>query len=266
MLPGNRTALTIAGFDPSSGAGITADLQVFAAHGIFGTSAITALTVQNTMGVRAVSVVDAPVLHHTLATLEEDLPPQGIKLGMLGGAAQVEAVIAYLCSIRERKPWVVLDPVLRSSSGAELLEEHAVELLREHLLPMVDAVTPNVQELAVLTGDACSTEEEIAAAARKLSAVARCVVVTGGDRTVPNDHVFIGDSTNVLEGEHITTQATHGTGCAFSSAMLCGLMQGKTAVEAAHSAKQYVAQAMRLAIPRGRGRGPMHLLWPVSGQ
>ena len=262
-----KTALTIAGFDPSSGAGITADLQVFAAHGVFGTSAITALTVQSTMGVRRVQPVDAPLLRETLETLHADLPPDGIKIGMLGGLPQVAEVVRYLRSMQGNRPGVVLDPVIRSSSGALLLEEDGLRMMRDELLPLVDVVTPNVGELMLLTGTSCEDEAGVQSAAEKLAQAAKgAVIVTGGDRAKPDDFVLADGIWTRLSGEHIATAATHGTGCAFSSALLCGLLQELPVVEAARSAKTYVAQAMRCATPRGTGKGPMNLLWPVLPQ
>ncbi|MEZ2346130.1 bifunctional hydroxymethylpyrimidine kinase/phosphomethylpyrimidine kinase [Terriglobus sp. RCC_193] len=260
----DRTALTIAGFDPSSGAGITADLQVFAAHGVFGISAISALTVQSTLGVRKIQPVDAVLLHETLETLHEDLPPDGIKIGMLGGAEQVAEVVRYLGGCEGKRPVVVLDPVIRSSSGAPLLDADGLQQLREELLPLVDVVTPNVGELALLTDSPCDDDTSIQSAAEQLALQFGCVVVvTGGDREKPDDFVFADGVWTRLSGQHIVTRATHGTGCAFSSSMLCHLLQGLPAVDAAREAKAFVTEAMRSATPHGSGRGPMNLLWPI---
>lgn len=261
------TALTIAGFDPSSGAGITADLQVFAAHGIFGTSAITALTVQSTVGVRRIQPVDAAVLRETLETLHTDLPPDGIKIGMLGGMAQVAEVVRYLRSLGGNRPTVVLDPVIRSSSGALLLEEAGLRILREDLLPLVDVITPNIGELALLAETPCDDDVQVQSAAETLAHRAGIsIIVTGGDRVKPDDFVLSDGHWTRLPGEHIATTATHGTGCAFSSAVLCGMLQGRSLVDAAQAAKAYVAEAMRTATPHGAGNGPMNLLWPLSSQ
>jgi hydroxymethylpyrimidine/phosphomethylpyrimidine kinase len=262
-------ALTIAGFDPSSGAGITADLSVFAAHGIFGTSAITALTVQSTVGVRRSQPVDPQLLSDTLACLLEDLPPAGIKIGMLGGAEQVRVVAAYLRQVRTHglhMP-VVLDTVLRSSSGADLLGAVGLLALKDELLPVVDCITPNTDELALITGQPCGTDAQIEEAARSLRErySGLTVLATGGHRSKPDDLLFHGDTVSILAGEHIETRATHGTGCALSSALLCGLVDGQSYPDAARAAKRYVARAMQTAMPRGRGKGPMNLLWPIAG-
>ena len=262
------TALTIAGFDPSSGAGITADLAVFAAHGIFGTSCITALTVQSTMGVRRSELVPPALLAQTLACLQDDLPPQGIKIGMLGGVEQVRVVVEYLRPLRmgRRSPLVVLDPILQSSSGASLLSDQGVALLLEDLLPLVDVVTPNRRELCVLTGVPCATPMQTLQAARSLTAKYGGVaaIVTGGDEPEPHDLLVQGDMVTALQGERIETTSTHGTGCAFSSALLCHLLAGEQVPVAALGAKRYVEGALRMAVPRGSGRGPMNLMWPIS--
>jgi len=257
-------ALTIAGFDPSSGAGITADLAVFAAHGIFGTSAITALTVQSTAGVQRVQPIEADVLADTLKCLQDDLPPAGVKIGMLGGAAQVSAVAEYLSSLPRDLP-VVLDPVLQSTSGVALLSDEGRNELLKNLLPRVTVVTPNAIELSILTGASCETEAEIQAAARRLAGLypGLTVLCTGGDRPRPNDFLLYEDSWTVLPGAHIASRATHGTGCALSSALLCGLLSELEMHDAAVEAKAYVTRAIVQATPRGSGKGPMNLLWPL---
>lgn len=263
-----RTVLTIAGFDPSSGAGVTADLMVFRAHGLFGTSCITALTVQSTVGVRACEAVAAGVVRDTLACLEDDLPAAGIKIGMLAAAATVGVVADFLQSLREsgRRVPVVLDPVVRSSSGRELLDAGGVQAMRERLLPLVDWVTPNLDELAVLAAEPRVTREGLAMLAGRLQEGCRelNVVVTGGHLEKPDDLVVLaGGEARWLQGERIESRATHGTGCAFSSALLCRLLQGENGVEATRGAKEYVAEAIRAAVPRGRGVGPVDHLWPL---
>jgi hydroxymethylpyrimidine/phosphomethylpyrimidine kinase len=264
-------ALTIAGFDPSSGAGITADLQVFQAHGLFGTSAITALTVQSTRGVKAVEVVSRELISETLKTLISDLPPEGIKIGMLGGQQIVEAVSDFLAegglpgSDKQHIP-VVLDPVLRSSSGAELLTSEALFTLRNRLLPHVDWITPNWSELALLGDTEVTSPAEAEAAARRLIATypSMSLIVTSGDQLVPTD-LFLSSEGQLeyLPGERIETRSTHGTGCAFSTSFLSNLILGKPPLDAARAAKTYVVEAIRRAPGLGGGRGPLNLLWPL---
>lgn len=262
--------MTIAGFDPSSGAGITADMAVFAAHGFFGTAAITALTVQSTVGVRRVQPVDAGLLADMLACLEEDMPPAGIKIGMLADRSQVTVIARYLQRLVEegRKPRTVLDPVLRSTSGAELLTAAGLDTMMDELLPQVDVVTPNAAELALLAGQPCASEEQIkaAAAALALRYADLSVLATGGDRAEPDDVLNQAGTCTTLKGTRIETSATHGTGCALSSALLCGLVAGMSLEKSTINAKRYVETAMRLAEPRGSGNGPMQLLWPLLKQ
>lgn len=263
-----KTVLTIAGFDPSSGAGVTADLMVFRAHGLFGLSCITGLTVQSTQGVRSSHPVAAVVVRETLDCLWDDLPVDGIKIGMLATAENVAAVADFLAQMRKRKAGVavVLDPVLVSSSGRELLDARGVEGLRERLLPLVDWVTPNLDELAVLSGRRVRERDDLPEAARALQRASRGlnVFATGGHLAVPDDFVLTSEGRmRWLAGERVETTSTHGTGCALSSALLCGLVRGD--VDAPLAAKEYVAGALREAAPLGKGRGPVNHLWELRG-
>jgi hydroxymethylpyrimidine/phosphomethylpyrimidine kinase len=270
--------LTIAGFDPSSGAGITADLKVFAAHHLYGIAAVTALTVQSTAGVRRSEVVATGLLEETLACLAEDLPIAGVKLGMLGTAAHVAVVAEFLGELRGsagRRVAVVLDPVVRSSSGHALLDAEGVELLRTRLLPLVDCVTPNSGELLLLAGLAETgrssgknvSEQEVVEAAVRLRALMPdlAVVATGGHLAEAHDLVVGPGMDPVwLRGEWVKTRATHGTGCAHSSALLCGLVAGLRVDQAARAAKEYVTAALRAARPMGAGGGCMDHLYVFS--
>jgi hydroxymethylpyrimidine/phosphomethylpyrimidine kinase len=268
-------ALTVAGFDPSSGAGITADLKVFAAHGVFGVSAITALTVQSTQGVRGIEPVSGRLLGESLACLRDDMEIAGVKIGMLGSSEAVEAMAGFLSGAGIPRERVVLDPVLRSSSGRALLEDDGVALLREKLLPLVGWVTPNLAELMVLTGQSePETREAVPAVARELARMAAGggnpelnVVVTGGHLERPDDFLrtAAGDE-RWFSGERVETTATHGTGCAFSSALLCRLLLGDSGMEAVGAAKRYVREAMLAAYPVGKGRGPMHHLYAFDSE
>jgi hydroxymethylpyrimidine/phosphomethylpyrimidine kinase len=273
-----KTLLTVAGFDPSSGAGVTADLQVFSAHGFFGTSCVTALTVQSTLGVRSISPIHPQITADTLACLDADLPPIGIKIGMLATAATVEIVCEYLEQRRSRTQQdpsliVVLDPVLRSSSGRELLDPPGLELLRDRLLPLVDWITPNLDELALLAGTTVAQRDDLPSAAKNLQArtprfvpgsAPLGIIATGGHLDPPDDFILTSAGEQAwLLGERVVTAATHGTGCGFSSAFLCHLALGSSPIESARAAKRYVTQAMRSANAIGHGRGPMNLLWPL---
>jgi hydroxymethylpyrimidine/phosphomethylpyrimidine kinase len=263
-----QTILTIAGFDPSSGAGITADLMVFAAHGLFGTSAITSLTVQSTTGVRSSHPTDPAILRATLDCLHADLPPAGIKIGMLANDSIVETVASYLAEIKALSSHipVVLDPVIRSSSGRELISAKGLALLQERLFRLVTWVTPNLAELGLLTGLPTTGNEAVEYAARSLqrSYPALNIVATGGHQDPPDDLVLTADGALTwLAGVRVESKSTHGTGCAFSSALLSRLVQGDGALEAARGAKVYVVEAIRRAPSLGYGHGPLNHLWPL---
>ena len=268
-----KTVLTIAGFDPSSGAGITADLMTFAAHGLFGTSCVTALTVQSTVGVVSIHPVEPDIVASTLQCLQADLPPAGIKVGMLGSGDNTNIISRYIGQLKSEdseRPVVVLDPVVRSSSGSELIDAEGRQILREQLLPQVDWIMPNVDELSWLSGQRVATRDELRNAARafqdqtaRLSATPVSVLAKGGHLEVPDDLLLTPDGRETwLAGERIETQATHGTGCALSSAFLSRLVLGEPPEQAAKGAKEYVTMAMRTADPIGHGRGPMNHLWP----
>lgn len=268
FLDAMKTVLTIAGFDPSSGAGITADLMVFAAHGLFGASAITSLTVQSTLGVRNSQPVSAHILRETLDCLHDDLPPAGVKIGMLATEEIVDAVAGYLANLRRVSPQtpVVLDPILQSSSGRELLTMGGVQLLRERLLPLSDWVTPNLAELSLLAGVKIINCDQLEPSARALqsSYPNLNVVATGGHLDKPDDLLLTRDGDiHWSAGERIDSKATHGTGCTFSSALLSRLVLGDEPVDAVAAAKNYVTEAIRRAAPIGHGHGPLNHLWPL---
>lgn len=260
--------LTIAGFDPSSGAGITADLKSFAAQGIYGVAAITALTIQSTQGVRGMEPVHPSIFRATLECLAADLPLAGVKLGMLASAGLVAEAEHFLRVRPELRDRVVLDPVLQSSSGTALLDAEGTALLRERLLGVVGWVTPNLGELALLTGVEVRTQEQVPVAAARLVRQAVdagnpgiAIVVTGGHLDRPDDYLLLEGEGVWLRGERVETRSTHGTGCAFSSALLAELVLGRAGVQAVERAKRYVAGALRAAYPVGQGRGPLHHLF-----
>jgi hydroxymethylpyrimidine/phosphomethylpyrimidine kinase len=273
-MPKRLIGLTVAGFDPGSGAGITADLKTFAAHGIYGVACITALTVQSTLGVRAVEPVSPALVRQTLECLIEDISPGGIKIGMLGNSAVAGAVSSFLDAQAFPRRAIVLDPVLRSSSGAALIDPPGVELIRQKLLRQVGWITPNLEELAILAGPDSSSpgnlsREEVPAAAAQLREMAAQlgnhelnVVVTGGHLSRPDDFLLTSAGEGSwVEGERVDTKATHGTGCAFSTALLSALISGKPPARAPFLAKSYVAEALRSAYPIGQGKGPMNHLF-----
>lgn len=250
-ITGGPVCLSIAGFDPSAGAGVLADLKTMSAYGIYGVSCITALTVQSTAGVSAVHPVEPAVLRAMLQELADDFQIAGVKIGMLATAEVAEAVGAFLES--GRFATIVLDPVLRSSSGAELLSEAGRHLLLERLIPLATVMTPNREEYKALGGEAL-----LAAGG------ARAVVVTGGDSDGGTAHDWLmtpGGRRLRVEGASVQTTSTHGTGCTFSSALLCELVLGRDLEQAVAGAKRFVTEALRAARPMGRGRGPVEHFW-----
>ena len=261
--------LTIAGFDPSSGAGITADIKTIAAHECFGVSCITALTVQSTQGVRRVVGVAPGLIAETLQELLSDLVVEAVHIGMLGNA-QVVAVVADFLA-KARLPHVVLDPILKSSSGADLLDVAGRRLLIERLIPLAELITPNLDEASVLTGTTVTNLDQMHDAAARLHTLgAANVVVTGGHLEKATDLLSFatgrGTEQEVFKADRQRSNSTHGTGCAFSTAMACHLAHGRGLPEAVLLSKAYVSAAIANAHPLGHGVGPLHHLYRMSQQ
>lgn len=252
--------LTIAGFDPSSGAGVTADIKTIAAHGCFGAACITALTVQSTRGVRRVEPLDVRLVRDTLDELASDLRFAAVRIGMLGSGEVANTVADFLGSTHP--PIVVLDAIVRSSSGADLLGGGGIDVLRDRLIPLSTVVTPNIEEAAVLAGLPVSNIAEMRKAAEALLALgAKNAVVTGGHLEDPVDLLLDREGFEEFHGERIESRATHGTGCAFATSLACRMALGDTVREAVRHAKSYVAEAMRAAYPVGHGAGPLNHLF-----
>jgi hydroxymethylpyrimidine kinase/phosphomethylpyrimidine kinase len=249
--------LTIAGFDPSCGAGIGADLKTFSAHNCYGVAAVSALTVQSTQGVQAVHPTPAPVLRAQLEALAQDLPIAAIKIGMLGTRANAAAVAEFLD--KGQYQHVVLDPVIQASTGGpDLLDASGVKFLAEELLKRVSVVTPNIAEAARLTGLEIADLAGMEAAARKLAERgARAVVITGGHMEKPADVLFDGVEVQVLSADRVKTENTHGSGCTFASAIAAQLAGGRALPEAVMLAKAYVTKAIEKGFSIGKGPGPL---------
>ena len=260
--------LTIAGFDPTSGAGVTADVKTIAAHQCYGAACITALTVQSTAGVRRVESVDAELVRQTLEEVASDLDIASIRLGMLGSGKVARVVADFLDAGKFR---VVLDPILKSSSGADLIDAAGARILRERLLPLSTVITPNVDEASALTGLPATSLDEMRDAARKLHAMgAANVVITGGHLEKAMDLLSFstarGVEQEVFKSERQKSNSTHGTGCAFATAMACHLALGRGLPEAVLLAKTYVGAAIANAHPLGKGVGPVHHLYRMHQQ
>lgn len=257
-----HTCLSVAGSDPYGGAGIQADLKTFAALGCYGAAAITALTVQNSRGVKRSVPVDAALVYDQAAAVMEDIHPQALKIGMTVNTEIIHA----LCHLIDdfHPPFVVLDPVMVSSSGRQLLDETAIAILSAELLPRCTLVTPNLPELEILGG-----EGEAKESARRLITSTGCpnVLVKGGHRNgSPTDLLVDEKNVQTYEGERITTRNTHGTGCTMSSAIAAHVARGYTLEESVGQAKIYVTNALRSGaeVAVGNGNGAMnHFFSPL---
>jgi hydroxymethylpyrimidine/phosphomethylpyrimidine kinase len=261
--------LTIAGFDPGSGAGVTADIKTIAALGCYGVACITGLTVQSTAGVRRVEAVDAGLVSETLSELVSDIEVAAVHVGMLGSEKVARAVTDFLAS--QKMPNVVLDPILKSSSGADLVDPAGVRLMTERLLPLAAVVTPNLDEASALTGLTVTDTDQMRAAARKLHQMgASAVVITGGHLEKAIDLLSFtgkrGVEQELFKATRLKSNSTHGTGCAFATSVACHLALGRGLPEAVLLAKAYVAAAISHAHPLGHGIGPVHHLYRMQQQ
>jgi hydroxymethylpyrimidine/phosphomethylpyrimidine kinase len=280
--------LTIAGFDPSSGAGITADIKTIAAHESYGIACPTALTVQSTQGVRRVEPVAPGIIADSLHELASDFDINAVHIGMLATAAVVGVVADFLD--KARLPHVVLDPVLRSSCGAELLDAAGTRLLIERLFPLAEVVTPNLDEAAALAGiplagipsviraaaSAGTGTPSVAESIESMREAARCmhvlgaanVVVTGGHLEKAVDLLSFttarGVEQELFKAERQRSTSTHGTGCAFATALACHLAHGRGLPEAVLLSKAYISAAIANAQSLGRGTGPLHHLYRMT--
>jgi hydroxymethylpyrimidine/phosphomethylpyrimidine kinase len=259
-----RTALTIAGSDSGGGAGIQADLKTFAAHGVFGTSAITAVTAQNTLGVVTWQAMPSDLVTAQIEAVAGDIGADAVKVGMLANAAIVEAVSAAIAELD--LPLVVVDPVMIAKGGDRLLHEEAVEAIRAELLPRAHVVTPNIPEAEVLSGGSIRSLADMRVAARcVLELGPRIVIVKGGHLEGPESIDVIAGSAGEFEVRRprIDTSSTHGTGCTLSSAIAANLALGRDDRAAIERAREYLDGAIRNAPHIGRGHGPLNHFWRV---
>jgi hydroxymethylpyrimidine/phosphomethylpyrimidine kinase len=255
-------ALTIAGSDSSAGAGIQADLKTFAAFGVYGASAITALTAQNTRGVFGIHPVPSGFVTAQIDAVFDDLDVRAVKIGMVAELSIIEAVASALS--RWKPVHIVLDPVMVASSGDRLLSEEAIESLRRDLFPRASLITPNLPEAAVLLNESVAPDEAaIRSQGRRLLALgARAVLIKGGHGQGAEsiDYLFAGGSVTALPAPRIATANTHGTGCSLSSAIAAGLAKGETLEQAVRNAKTWISAAIAAAdrLGVGKGHGPIH--------
>jgi hydroxymethylpyrimidine/phosphomethylpyrimidine kinase len=257
-----RIALTVAGSDSSAGAGIQADLKTFAALGVYGVSAITAITAQSTTGVTASLALSADLVTAQIETVAGDIQIHATKTGMLATAAIVEAVAAAIEELE--LPLVVVDPVMLSKAGDKLLDDDGVRALSVELLPRAKVVTPNIPEAEVLSGQPITSMDDVRAAAVRIHELgAAAVIVKGGH--APGDEIidllFDGSVFTEFQMVRIPSNNTHGTGCTFASAIAGYLALGDSLVDATARAQSYVAGAIRHGLSIGRGHGPLDHFW-----
>ena len=263
----DRTALTIAGSDSGAGAGIQADLKTFAAHGVYGTSAITAVTAQNTLGVTMFDALSPQLVRAQIEAIVSDIGVHGAKTGMLATAAIVETVASAVGELAI--PFLVVDPVMIAKSGDRLLDDGAVQAIRGHLLPRAFVVTPNIPEAEALAEMAIESDEDRREAARRIAALGpAAVVIKGGHLPTADivDLLYESDAGEFVEFRQarIAGTHTHGTGCTFAASLAASLALGRTLREAVPMAQAYIAGAIEHAPRIGRGHGPMHHLWTVE--
>jgi hydroxymethylpyrimidine/phosphomethylpyrimidine kinase len=250
-------ALTIAGSDSGGGAGIQADLKTFQELDVFGMSAITAVTAQNTLGVQGVYPLPVEAIVQQLQSIADDLAPQAIKTGMLFSSELIEAVAGAIKSNKWTN--VVIDPVMIAKGGASLLQQEAIQALKKSLIPLATVITPNIPEAEVLTELTIKTMDDRKEAAKILAAYgATTVVIKGGhgQEEEANDLIYDGHEFHVISSPRIQTQNTHGTGCTFSAAITAELAKGKKVVEAVKVAKKFIHMAIKHDLYIGSGHGP----------
>jgi hydroxymethylpyrimidine/phosphomethylpyrimidine kinase len=256
------TVLTIAGSDSGGGAGIQADLKTFAAHRVYGTSAITAVTAQNTCGVRSWQAMPSDLVRAQIDAVVEDIGCDAVKIGMLANAEIVAVVASAIRALRLSN--LVLDPVMVAKGGDALLHEEAIQQMRTLLLPLVDVVTPNIPEAEILTGVPVRTPEDMYEAGQRILGMGPGVVLVKGGHLDGPESVDVAVTTLgtfELRGRRIETVHTHGTGCTLSSAIAANLALGRPTREALSRAREYLEGAIAHAPQIGRCRGPLNHFW-----
>lgn len=261
-----RTALSIAGSDSSGGAGIQADLKTMTVHGVYAMSAITALTAQNTTGVRGIVEVSPEFLAQQLDAVFEDIYPDAVKTGMVS-SAELIAVIAQRLRYYEARN-IVVDPVMIATSGSRLIQDDAVAALQKELLPIASVVTPNIPEAEVLSGQSIHSKEDMMRAAKQIGQTYGCAVLLKGGHSIQdaNDLLYRDGGYTWFEGKRIDNPNTHGTGCTLSSAIAANLAKGLDMEPAIRNAKAYISGALAAMLDLGKGSGPMNHAFDLHSQ
>ena len=261
-----KTALSIAGSDSCGGAGIQADIKTMTLNGVYAMSAITALTAQNTTGVRDIMEASPRFLEQQLDAVFEDIYPDAVKIGMVSSAELIRAIAGKLRQYEARN--IVVDPVMVATSGARLIQEEAIQTLTKELLPLAAVVTPNVPEAEILAGMEIHTKEDMEAAARKIGDGFGCAVLLKGGHSVndANDLLYAQGTCRWFEGKRIDNPNTHGTGCTLSSAIAANLAKGFTLEQAVRRSKDYISGALAAMLDLGAGSGPMNHAFDLQGE
>jgi hydroxymethylpyrimidine/phosphomethylpyrimidine kinase len=261
-----KTALTIAGSDSSGGAGIQADLKTMTMNGVYAMSAITALTAQNTTGVRAIQESTPDFLKQQLDSVFEDIYPDAVKVGMVA-SSELICVIADRLRYYNAKN-VVIDPVMVASAGSSLIKQNAVQTLINELLPISTLVTPNIPEAQVLSGMTIGNKEDMIAAAKQIGDSYHCAVLLKGGHSIndANDLLYANGELIWFEGKRINNPNTHGTGCTLSSAITSNFAKGFTLTESIQRAKDYISGALAAMLDLGKGSGPMNHAFDLQGE
>ena len=261
-----RTALSIAGTDPSGGAGIQADLKAMTMNGVFAMSAITALVAQNTTGVREIVEMTPDFLGQQIDAVFEDIPPDAVKIGMVASGGLIEESAERLRCYQARN--VVVDPVMVATSGDRLISEEAVDNLKTCLLPLAAVTTPNIPEAEILSGMVIHRPEDIEAAAKQISNAYGCAVLLKGGHNIndANDFLYAGGVGTWFHGTRINNPNTHGTGCTLSSAIAANLAKGFDLPASIRRSKEYLSGALGAMLNLGKGRGPMQHNFNLTGE
>ena len=259
-----KTALTIAGSDSSGGAGIQADIKTMTMHGVYAMSAITAMTAQNTTGVRAIQESTPEFLAQQLDAVFEDIPPDAVKIGMVSSGALIRVIADRLRHFEAKN--VVVDPVMVATSGSALLRSGAVQTMMDELLPLALLVTPNIPEAQVLSGITIRGKDDMIAAAKHIAESCHCAVLLKGGHSISdaNDLLYANGSLCWFEGRRIDNPNTHGTGCTLSSAIAANLALGYDLAESVHRAKEYLTGALAAMLDLGKGSGPIDHMYPID--
>ena len=261
-----KTALSIAGSDPSGGAGIQADIKTMTLNGVYAMSAITALTAQNTLGVRAIEEVSADFLKEQIDCVFEDIYPDAVKIGMVSSKELIETIAERLEFFKAEN--IVVDPVMAATSGSSLLKTDAIDALIRFLFPISTIVTPNIPEAEVLSGMEIFNEEDMKKAAEKIGTECGCAVLIKGGHSIndANDILYSDGGITVFNGKRIDNPNTHGTGCTLSSAIASNLAKGYSIKESVQRAKNYISCALSAELNLGKGAGPMNQAFDLKSE